>query len=238
MTALAIEARGLDVAYGRVQVLFDVDVVVQEGETLALLGTNGAGKSTLLRAITGLVPTTGGVLRIAGHDASSLSTEQRVRLGLAHLMGGTATFGPLTTQENLQAATCRYRADDARRRVASAFDLFPELEVVRDAPARTLSGGQEQMLALAMALVHEPPVLLIDELSLGLAPIVVERVLDVVRTMQADGTSLVVVEQSLDIAVSIADRALFLERGRVRFDGSTAELMEREDLARSMFLGH
>jgi ABC-type branched-subunit amino acid transport system ATPase component len=238
MTALAIEARGLDVAYGRVQVLFDVDLVVQEGETLALLGTNGAGKSTLLRAITGLVPTTGGVLRIAGHDAASLSTEQRVRLGLAHLMGGGATFGPLTTQENLQAATCRYRPDDAKRRVASAFDLFPELEVVREAPARTLSGGQEQMLALAMALVHEPPVLLIDELSLGLAPIVVERVLDVVRTMQADGTSLVVVEQSLDIAVSIADRALFLERGRVRFDGSTAELMEREDLARSMFLGH
>jgi ABC-type branched-subunit amino acid transport system ATPase component len=94
------------------------------------------------------------------------------------------------------------------------------------------------MLALAMALVHEPAILLIDELSLGLAPIVVERVLDVVRTMQAGGTSLVVVEQSLDIAVSIADRALFLERGRVRFDGSTAELMEREDLARSMFLGH
>jgi len=122
--------------------------------------------------------------------------------------------------------------------VASAFDLFPELDVVRGAPARTLSGGQEQMLALAMALVHEPPILLIDELSLGLAPIVVERVLDVVRTMQAGGTSLVVVEQSLDIAVSIADRALFLERGRVRFDGSTAELMEREDLARSMFLGH
>ena len=121
--------------------------------------------------------------------------------------------------------------------MASAFDLFPELDVVRGAPARTLSGGQEQMLALAMALVHEPPILLIDELSLGLAPIVVERVLDVVRTMQAGGTSLVVVEQSLDIAVSIADRALFLERGRVRFDGSTAELMEREDLARSMFLG-
>jgi len=167
-----------------------------------------------------------------------MSTEQRVRLGLAHLLGGAATFGPLTTEENLQAATCRYRPDDARRRVASAFDLFPELDVVRGAPARTLSGGQEQMLALAMALVHEPPILLIDELSLGLAPIVVERVLDVVRTMQAGGTSLVVVEQSLDIAVSIADRALFLERGRVRFDGSTAELMEREDLARSMFLGH
>ena len=199
MTAPAIEAQGIDVAYGRVQVLFDVDVVVQEGETLALLGTNGAGKSTLLRAITGLVPTTGGVLRIAGQDAASLSTEQRVRLGLAHLLGGAATFGPLTTEENLQAATCRYRPDDARRRVASAFDLFPELDVC-GRPARTLSGGQEQMLALAMALVHEPAILLIDELSLGLAPIVVERVLDVVRTMQAGGTSLVVVEQSLDIA--------------------------------------
>jgi ABC-type branched-subunit amino acid transport system ATPase component len=234
---LALEVEQLHVSYGRVPVLFGLDLHVEAGETLAVLGSNGAGKSTLLKAISGLLPVDGGTVRLNGTDVTSMPAERRIGLGLAHLVGGNATFGPLDVEENLSAAAHLYSAAERDRKVAETFDRFPTLGELRDHPAASLSGGQEQLLALAMALVHEPRILLIDELSLGLAPLVVQEVLALVRELHAAGTAIVVVEQSLNVALSVAQRAVFIERGRIHYEGPAAELLERDDLARSIFLG-
>jgi ABC-type branched-subunit amino acid transport system ATPase component len=229
--------RNLDFSYGKVQVLFDVNLEVHEGETLALLGTNGAGKSTLLRVISGLGVAERGVVRLRGRTVTYADPELRVRVGIVQLIGGGATFPPLTVDENLRTAAFLYDRDDQERRVEKVLEVFPMLRERLSTPARELSGGQQQMLALAMTLVHEPEVLIIDELSLGLAPIVVQQVLDVVRRLREQGMTMIIVEQSLNVALAIADRAVFMEKGQVRFEGPASELAERDDLARAVFLG-
>jgi ABC-type branched-subunit amino acid transport system ATPase component/predicted MFS family arabinose efflux permease len=236
-TAPVIQVRNLDFSYGKVQVLFDVSFDVHRGETLALLGTNGAGKSTLLRVISGLGVASRGVVRFRGRTVTYADPELRVRIGIVQLIGGGATFPPLTVAENLRAAGHLYPRREQRRRIAEVLELFPLLQDRLGAPARDLSGGQQQMLALAMTLVHEPEVLIIDELSLGLAPVVVQQVLEIVRSLQERGMTLIVVEQSLNVALAIADRAIFMEKGEIRFAGATSELVTRDDLARSVFLG-
>ena len=234
MTGVAVSS--LCASYGRVQVLFDVDLSVAPGETIVVLGSNGAGKSTLLDVMSGLLAPSSGRVEVGGQDVTSWGAERRVCHGLSHLRGGAATFGPLTITENLEAAAHPYRGDDRRRRLEAALDRFPELADHAGRRAEGLSGGQTQMLALSMALVHEPEVLLVDELSLGLAPLVVERVLEGIRALQESGTTMVVVEQSLNVAASFSDRAVVIDRGRVRFDGATTDLLHG-DLAASMFLG-
>ena len=236
-TVPAIQVRNLDFSYGPVQILFDVNLDVHRGETLALLGTNGAGKSTLLRVISGLGVPSRGVVRLHGRTITYADPEQRAAIGVVQLMGGNATFGALTVEENLRMAGFLHDVADLDRRVAAALGRFPALADRRTAAARDLSGGQQQMLALAMALVHEPDVLIIDELSLGLAPIMVQELLGIVADLKAQGMTMVIVEQSLDIALSLADRAIFMEKGQVRFDGPARELAERDDLARAVFLG-
>jgi ABC-type branched-subunit amino acid transport system ATPase component len=233
----ALQVRNLDFSYGSVQVLFGVDLDVAKGETLALLGTNGAGKSTLLRVISGLGVPSRGVVRLHGRSITYSDPEVRSQLGLVQLMGGNATFGTLTVADNLRMAGFRWSGRDLERRVEGALDRFPALADRRSAPARDLSGGQQQTLALAMALVPEPDVLLIDELSLGLAPIMVEELLGTVGTLKEQGMTMVIVEQSLNVALAVADRAVFMEKGQVRFDGPARELAERDDLARAVFLG-
>ena len=232
----AIQVRNLDFSYGPVQILFDVNLDVHRGETLALLGTNGAGKSTLLRVISGLGVPSRGVVRLHGRTITYADPERRAAIGIVQLMGGNATFGALTVEENLRMAGFLHHRD-LDRRVAAALGRFPALAERRTAAARDLSGGQQQMLALAMALVHEPDVLIIDELSLGLAPIMVQELLGIVADLKAQGMTMVIVEQSLDVALSLADRAIFMEKGQVRFDGPARELAERDDLARAVFLG-
>jgi ABC-type branched-subunit amino acid transport system ATPase component/sugar phosphate permease len=232
-----IQVKNLDFAYENVQVLFDVGLDVRRGETVALLGTNGAGKSTLLRVVSGLGVPRRGVVRLNGRTITYADPEVRVKIGIVQLMGGKATFPTLSVRENLRMAAYLYRGDDLERRVVGALDRFPVLAERRDAPAGDLSGGQQQMLALAMALVHEPEVLAIDELSLGLAPVVVQELLGTVRELKAQGQTMIIVEQSLNIAQAVADRAVFMEKGEVRFDGPIAELVERDDLARAVFLG-
>jgi len=229
----------IDYSYGPVQVLFDVGFEVQRGEVLALLGTNGAGKSTILRAIAGLGTPARGVIRLDGHNVTYTTPEQRARLGVRILMGGKGVFPAMTVNENLEMAAFVYRSDqtDFGRRLDRAYDLFPALSEKRRDPAATLSGGQQQMLALAMVLLHDPEVLAIDELSLGLAPVLVQELLGVVERLKAEGMTIIIVEQSLNVALSIADRAVFLEKGQVRFSGPAAELAERDDLARAVFLG-
>jgi ABC-type branched-subunit amino acid transport system ATPase component len=233
----ALEVENLSVSYGRVPVLFDLDLRVEAGETLAVLGSNGAGKSTLLKAISGLLPVDSGAVRLHGTDVTSAPTEGRLGHGLVHLVGGNATFGPLRVEENLHAATHTYTPAERDRRVSESFDRFPSLRELRNQSAASLSGGQEQLLALAMALVHEPRILMIDELSLGLAPVVVQEVLEIMGQLRSNGTTVVVVEQSLSVALSLAQRAVFIERGRIHYEGPTEELLERDDLARAIFLG-
>lgn len=232
-----IQVRNLDFSYGKVQVLFDIAFDVQKGECLALLGTNGAGKSTVLRVISGLGVADRGVVRLNGRTITYADPELRTRVGIVQLMGGKATFGPLTIGENLRMAGFVYRGEDLAARRERVLGLFPQLRERMDDDARDLSGGQQQMLALAMTLMHDPEVLIIDELSLGLAPIIVQELIAVVEQLKADGRTMILVEQSLDVALAVADRAVFMEKGQIRFEGAMAELAEREDLVRAVFLG-
>jgi branched-chain amino acid transport system ATP-binding protein len=230
--------RKLDVRYGDVRVLFDVDIEVDEGEIVALLGTNGAGKSTLLGAIAGTVEANNGAVVFDGRDITHAPPEEIAALGIAQVPGGKGVFPTLTVAENLRAASWLVRrdAEEAARRVAQVHELFPVLTDRIDDPAANLSGGQQQMLALGMALVSRPRLLVIDELSLGLAPLVVEQLLEVVRAIRDQGTTVIVVEQSVNVALTIADRAYFMEKGEVRYSGPTADLLDRPDLVRSVYL--
>jgi ABC-type branched-subunit amino acid transport system ATPase component len=234
---LALELRGVDFSYGKVQVLFGVDLAVGRGETLALLGSNGAGKSTLLRVISGLNRPDRGTVMLNGVPITATIAEQRVRLGIVQLIGGEATFPSLTVVENLRAGAYRYPRREAKTRVERALEVFPMLADRRAAVAADLSGGQQHMLALAIALIHDPDVLLIDELSLGLAPVVVQQVLDVVRELKTRAMTMILVEQSVDVALGIADRAVVMEKGEIRFAGTAHELASRDDLVRTAFLG-
>jgi ABC-type branched-subunit amino acid transport system ATPase component/sugar phosphate permease len=236
-TVPAIQVKNLDFSYGPVQVLFDVDLEVARGETVALLGTNGAGKSTLLRVISGLGVPSRGVVRFNGRTITYCDPELRARIGIVQLMGGKATFPGLSVEDNLRMAGYLYDGDDLRRRIEGSLARFPVLRDRRSQRAGSLSGGQQQVLALAMALVHEPEVLIVDELSLGLAPTMVQDLLVTIRRLREQGLTMIIVEQSLNVALAVADRAVFMEKGEVRFDGPAAELAQRDDLARAVFLG-
>ncbi|MDI2130123.1 MFS transporter [Yinghuangia seranimata] len=235
-----LQVHGVDFEYGNVQVLFDVGFEVRRGEVLALLGTNGAGKSTILKAVCGLGTPSRGVVRLNGRTITYVAPEQRGRLGVRLLPGGKGVFPAMTVRDNLDIAAFQLRDRDAgflARRRSYVLDVFPDLAARLGQRAGSLSGGQQQQLALAMVLVHDPEVLLIDELSLGLAPVVVQDLLAVVERLKADGLTMIIVEQSLNVALAIADRAVFLEKGQVRFSGDAQELAGRDDLARAVFLG-
>jgi branched-chain amino acid transport system ATP-binding protein len=230
--------RGLDVAYGDVQVLFNVDIEVDEGEVVALLGTNGAGKSTLLRAICGITEADRGAVLFDGVDITHAPPNEIAGKGLAQIPGGNGVFPTLTVVENLQAAAWMERRDRAvvAERIESVFETFEVLRERADEPAVNLSGGQQQMLALGMSFLSRPKLVMIDELSLGLAPLVVGQLLEIVRKMAESGATVIVVEQSVNVALTLADRAYFMEKGEVRFAGPTSELLDRPDVLRSVFL--
>ena len=229
----------VDVSYGQVQVLFGVNLDLAEGEIIALLGTNGAGKSTLLRAISGLVPVQRGAIFFDGEDVTGMEPEDTFAAGLVQVPGGRGIFPSLTVRENLEVAAWasgRPRADAAAS-VHEILDLFPSLERRIEQQASVLSGGEQQMLTLGQAFVGRPRLLMIDELSLGLAPIVVEELLRLVRRIHEEGTAVILVEQSVNLALTVAERAVFMEKGEIRFAGPTSELLERDDILRAVFLG-
>ena len=236
--AAQLVTESVDVAYGQVQVLFGVDLEVREGQIIALLGTNGAGKSTVLRAISGLASPSRGSIWFDGVDISGMAPHKIAALGLVQVPGGRGIFPGLTVAENLRAASWMYRRDRryVQEATQSVLDLFPVLRDRLDEPAANLSGGQQQMLTVGMAFVAKPRVLMIDELSLGLAPVIVEQLLDVVRQLRDRGTTVVVVEQSVNVALTIADTAYFMEKGEVKFHGPTADLLDRPDVLRSVYL--
>jgi ABC-type branched-subunit amino acid transport system ATPase component/predicted MFS family arabinose efflux permease len=234
-----LQLNNVDFSYGHVQVLFGVSFEVKKGEALALLGTNGAGKSTALRVAAGLGTADRGVVRLKGRTITYTTPEQRSRLGIHLLPGGRGVFGDMTVSDNFEMGGFAYRGDkaDLEARMARVLALFPALVPAMGRRADTMSGGQQQMLALALAMLHDPEVLMIDELSLGLAPIVVQELLEVVERLKSEGVTMIIVEQSLNVAAAIADRAIFLEKGQVRFEGAVSDLLERDDLARAVFLG-
>jgi ABC-type branched-subunit amino acid transport system ATPase component/MFS family permease len=230
--------RGVEAGYDNRTVLHGVDLHLDEGEVVALLGTNGAGKSTLLKSISGIVEADRGAIVLDGRDITHAPPNEIAALGIVQMPGGQGVFGSLTVRENLELAGWTNRRDSEGVAVATAevLAMFPVLAERLDSPAANLSGGQQQMLALAMSFVMRPKVLLIDELSLGLAPVVVGELLPIVRRMADDGVTVVLVEQSVNVALTVAERAYFMERGTIMFDGPTKELLDRPDLLRSVFL--
>jgi branched-chain amino acid transport system ATP-binding protein len=225
-------------AYGPVQILFGVDFDVAQGEIVALLGTNGAGKSTLLKGICGLVKPKRGTVTFAGEDVTSLPADVTTHRGIALMPGGKGVFPTLSVAENLRLFAWLIRKDGAEIEATrkEVFELFPILHQRQDQMAGDLSGGEQQMLALGGALMTKPQLLMIDELSLGLAPTIVGQLLEVVREIHRRGTTIVIVEQSINVALQLAQRAVFMEKGEVRFEGATADLLERPDILRSVFI--
>ena len=236
-TGSMLSVRGLDVEYDGVQVLFGIDLDVDEGEIVALLGTNGAGKSTVLNAVSGLIPCTAGTISVCGHELSG-PTAARVDAGVVVVPGGRGVFPSLTVAENLRIAAWSQRHDPehVRRATARALEQFPILSMRLHGPAGNLSGGEQQMLNLSQALLARPRLLLIDELTLGLAPVVVDQLLALVRDIHAGGATVVIVEQSVTTALRLAERAVFMEKGEVRFSGPTDELLGRPDILRAVYL--
>jgi ABC-type branched-subunit amino acid transport system ATPase component len=233
-----VTVEGLDIHYDKIQVLYGVDFEVREGERIALLGTNGAGKSTILKTISGLVPPTRGRVTFKGEDLSAVSAEDRVKLGIGHVPGGRGLFPTLSVGENLRMGGYLYSSEsEVEREADRVMAYFPWIEERQTQLAGTLSGGEQQQLATARALMLRPSLLMIDELSLGLAPVVIERLMETLMKLHADeGITIVIVEQQASFALGYTDRAYFLEKGEVRFEGPSAGMLGRTDLLRSVFL--
>jgi branched-chain amino acid transport system ATP-binding protein len=235
---LLLDVRGLKVRYGVIEALHGVDLSVCRGEIVTVIGANGAGKTTLLKAISGLVPTAQGTLAYDGaHDLRRLKAHQIVAIGISHVPEGRRIFQNLTVRENLDLGAYLRRDDHAvERGLEEVFALFPRLKERLSQNAGTLSGGEQQMLAIGRALMAEPKLLLLDEPSLGLAPKLVRSILEVVRTIRARGTTVLLVEQNARMALETADRAYVLETGTVALTGPAAD-MARDERVQRVYLG-
>jgi ABC-type branched-subunit amino acid transport system ATPase component len=233
-----LDVRNVHASYGAVEVLRGIDLRVREGEIVALLGTNGAGKSTILRCISGLMQLDAGEIEFAGRRIDNLTTEETVQLGITQVPGGRGLLPNLSVEENLRMGAYPIRKERARVKAGyeRVYDVFPRLGERRKQLAGLMSGGEQQMLAIGRALMLQPKMMMIDELSLGLAPIVVQHLVQVVKQINEDGVAMILVEQSANLALAITDHAFFIEKGRMRFDGTSRDLLERDDLLRSVFL--
>ena len=230
-----LELRDVGARYGEIRALHGVTLVVEDGDFVAILGANGAGKTTTLRAISGTVKTTGEVL-LDGHKIFRRTPESMARRGVAHVPEGRGTFTTLSVLDNLRLGAWVQRGLSARD-LARVFEFFPRLYERRDQQAGTLSGGEQQMLALGRAMMAKPRLLLLDEPSLGLAPLVVREIFETLRTLNEGGTTVVVVEQNATLALSAARHAYVLETGRVVLGGEAADLQKNESVRRS-YLGY
>jgi branched-chain amino acid transport system ATP-binding protein len=229
--------RDVDVEYDGVQVLFGVDFDVEEGEIIALLGTNGAGKSTLLRAIAGTQEASSGGIVFDGRDIAHMPPHEIAARGVISMPGGRGIFPGLTVRENLLLGTWMAdEDDDVAAQLEDVLGIFPVLGQRLDTPASALSGGEQQQLSLAQAFLAKPRLLMIDELSLGLSPAVVGELLEIVRRIHERGVTIIVVEQSVNVALTLAEKAIFMEKGEVRFFGATADLLARPDILRAVYV--
>ncbi|MBI5813031.1 MAG: ABC transporter ATP-binding protein [Meiothermus silvanus] len=232
----ALEVQGLEVAYGAVRALKGVNLHVGQGEVITLLGANGAGKSTTLRAISGLVRPRAGSITYRGEALTRLSPAQIVRRGIAHCPEGRRVFAGLSVQDNLLLGASGRRDPEIGLDIQRMFTLFPILAERRNQAAGTLSGGEQQMLALARALMSRPTLLLLDEPSLGLAPLVVRSIFATLKELKAAGITILLVEQNVKLALELADRAYVLRTGQVVLEGKAEELRDDARVARA-YLG-
>ncbi len=223
-------------AYGRIEALHGVTLEVRSGEIVALIGANGAGKSTLLRAISGVQPVTMGSIRLHGACIDRLDSHQRVALGMTHVPEGRQVFSPLSVEDNLKLGAWARRSGHFTADLDRVYALLPMLAARRNSPAGALSGGQQQMLAIGRALMAKPRLLLLDEPSMGLAPILVGQILEIVRKLKCEGLTILLVEQNAHAALAIADRAYVLETGRGTATGTAAEI-QADPRVRRAYLG-
>lgn len=231
-----LEVRGLSAGFGAGPVLFGIDLDVSAGELVAMVGANGAGKSTLLGTLSGLVPPTAGSVRLAGRQLAGARPEATVAAGIAHVPQGRRLFGTLTVERNLLLGAYRRRDGQVRQDLGQVLDYFPALADKLDRNAGVLSGGEQQMVAIGRGLMARPRLLMIDEPSLGLAPNVVDRVMAVIKTINRDGTAVLLVEQDVVLALDIADRGYVLENGRIVLTAPADEL-RRDPAIRKAYLG-
>ena len=232
-----LEINNLHAGYGRVAVLRGISLTVAPGEVVLILGPNGAGKSTLLRCAGGFIRPTAGQVKLDGTDVTGLLPEVITRRGMRLVLDGHRTFPELSVRDNIRlGGAFRGGRQDFETMAAPALEMFPILRQKLHAPARDLSGGQQQMLALAQAFVAQPKVLLCDEPSLGIAQALIPPILNFLRLWAASGTAVVIVEQQIDSALAVADRAVIMERGEIRLTG-TAEELRRDERVRAIYLG-
>ncbi len=225
---MLLTVSGLASHYGRIQALYQADFAVGAGELVALVGANGAGKTTLMRTLSGVMPASAGTIQFDGAEITRTTPARRVRLGISQVPEGRKLFGPMTVEENLRLGAHTRPAAELRETLAEQYELFPALAERRHQPAGTLSGGQQQMVAIARALMARPRLLLLDEPSMGLAPNLVDETFETIRRLCAAGTTIFLVEQNAFKALAIADRAYVLETGRTVLDGTGSELLAHE----------
>jgi len=231
-----LRVENLTVHYGKIEALRSVDLEIREGEFLALIGANGAGKSTLLKTLSGLIRPREGRIRYRGEEIGRWGSDRRVREGIAQVPEGRGLFGILSVEDNLLLGAYTRRDREIRRDLEAVYERFPILYEKRREYAGTLSGGQQQMVAVGRALMSRPKLLLLDEPGMGLAPVIVEEIFEVLNTLAAEGTTLFLVEQNAHLALTHSQRAYVLENGRIVREGPSAELLE-DDAVREAYLG-
>ena len=219
-----LEVAGLKSRYGRIEVLHGISMEVREGEIVSLIGSNGAGKTTFLRALSGVQPISGGSVRWQGKDILNVAAHLRSRLGVAQVPEGRQVFGPLSVEDNLKLGAWARRDSEITADLEAIYQMFPVLAQKRQIAAGSLSGGQQQMLAVGRALMTKPQLLLLDEPSMGLAPMLVEQILNSVASLPKRGITVLLVEQNATAALAISDRAYVLETGKIILDGSAKAL--------------
>jgi branched-chain amino acid transport system ATP-binding protein len=233
---MLLSTSALSCHYGRIQALRDIEVTVNEGELVALVGANGAGKTTLLRTLSGIEPASAGTMHFDGNDITNTSSDKRVRMGIVQVPEGRQIFGPMSVEDNLLMGGYTRSAQERAETLEQAYEMFPVLKMRRDSAAGTLSGGQQQMLAMSRALMARPKLLLLDEPSMGLAPLLVDEIFATIKLLREGGTTIFLVEQNAYMALAIADRGYVLEAGAIVL-ADTGQSLLSNDKVKEAYLG-